>query len=167
MSGICYCVAFITCYTSDTTNSPLAITLQRTPNCVTSTKAPPSREGPTQQGIRYHEAPASQNRCAEVPSEVLIIIQITLRQVTIECPKSVMGGASKNLVCASLKHLSGASEHHSVGVLRGTLDRGPLKHQIGSCIWDNVKDPMRSFRAPFVVRVYITECAGMDCSLTI
>ena len=41
-----------------------------------------------------------------------------------------------------------------MGVLRGTLDRGPLKHQIGSCIWDNVKDPIRSFRAPFVLRVY-------------
>ena len=55
----------------------------------------------------------------------------------------------------ALKHLRGASEHRIMGVLRGTLDRGPLKHQIGSCIWDNVKDPIRSFRAPFVLRVYI------------
>ena len=29
-----------------------------------------------------------------------------------------------------------------MGVLQGTLDRGPLKHEIGSCIWDNVKDPI-------------------------
>ena len=36
-------------------------------------------------------------------------------------------------------------------VLRGTLDRGPMKHRIGSCIWDNVKDPLRSFGAPFVL----------------
>ena len=56
------------------------------------------------------------------------------------------GGASKNLIWGALKHLMGASEHRTMGVLRGTLDRGPLKHQIGSCIWDNVKDPIRSFR---------------------
>ena len=51
----------------------------------------------------------------------------------------------------ALKHLRGASEHRIMGVLRGTLDRGPLKHQIGSFIWDNVKHPIRSFRAPFVL----------------
>ena len=70
------------------------------------------------------------------------------------CPKGTIRGASKNLMWGALKHLRGASEHHSMGVLRGTLDRGPLKYQIGSCIWDNVKDPIRSFRAPFVLRVY-------------
>ena len=66
-----------------------------------------------------------------------------------------MSGASKNLMWGALKHLRGASEHHIMGVLRGTLDRGPLKYQIGSCIWDNVKDPIRSFRAPFVLRVWV------------
>ena len=66
-----------------------------------------------------------------------------------------MRGASKNLVWGALKHIRGASGHHSMGVLRGTLDRGPLKHQIGSCIWDTVKDPIRSFRASFVLRVLL------------
>ena len=55
------------------------------------------------------------------------------------CPKATRG-ASKNLMWGALKHIRGASEHRSMGVLRGTLDRGPLKNQIGSCIWDNVKD---------------------------
>ena len=70
------------------------------------------------------------------------------------CPKATMRGASKNLMRGALKHIRGASEHRSMGVLRGTPDRGPLKHQRGSCIWDNVKDPIRSFRAPFVPRVH-------------
>ena len=28
-----------------------------------------------------------------------------------------------------------ASEHRSMGVLRGTLDRGHMKHRIGSCMY--------------------------------
>ena len=67
----------------------------------------------------------------------------------------------------ALKHLRGASEHRIMGVLRGTLDRGPLKHQIGSCIWDNVKDPIRSFRAPFVLRVYIGRRLATQRKITI
>ena len=61
------------------------------------------------------------------------------------------GRASENLMWGALKH---PKVHRIMGVLRSTLDMGPLKHRIGSCIWDNVKDPIRSFRAPFVLRVW-------------
>ena len=64
------------------------------------------------------------------------------------CSKETMVGACKNLMWGALHRTMGG------GVLRGTLDRGPLKHRVGSCLWDNVKGPIRSFRAPFVLRVY-------------
>ena len=53
----------------------------------------------------------------------------------------------------AVKKRRGASEDRSMGVRQGTLDRGSLKHRIGSCIWDTMTDNIRAFRAPFVLRV--------------
>ena len=38
-----------------------------------------------------------------------------------------------------------------MGVRQGTLDRGPLKHRIGTCIWDNMTDNIWAFRAPLIL----------------
>ena len=94
----------------------------------------------------------TQNRCPKGPPSHNTNNYMRRLQVRTGCSKETMhGGASKNLMWGAMKQLRGASEHRTMGVLRDTLDRGPLKHRIWSCIWDNVKDPIRSFRAPFVL----------------
>ena len=124
------------------------ITLQRIPNCVWSLKAPSGREEPICHGIRYHEAPATQNRSLEGPTSH----DINFSEAPIS-ENRVFQGNNGGCFQEPYVGCSGVP----LGVLRGTLDRGPLKHRIGSCIWDNVKDPIRSFRAPFVLRVYNTK----------
>ena len=78
-------------------------------------------------------------------------------EVRTGCPKATNGGCFQYPYVGCSEAAYGASEHHSKRVLRGTLGRGPLNNQIGSCIWDNVKDPIRSFKAPFVLRVWVDD----------
>ena len=124
-----------------------SITLHRTPNCVRALKAPSSREEPIR-GIRYHEAPATQSGFLEGPTSHNIHIsdghnsEDRVFQSNNEgCFEGPYVGCSRSTVAW------GSFEAPSVG--------GPPKNRIWSCIWDNVSDTIRSFRAPFVLRVYL------------